>query len=392
MNPQISAVVQVPTLFPFNVFGYTVLERSVIALQKSGVKTIYIMANEPEKCRSLLSKWNSNQHIQFFHLTDFPLVKNGLSEQKSNAVFHFQQPLVVDISVLEEMMKMSAPHPQVSVAGGELELMQLADFLSFETSGRIGTSPTFIDLGTRSCHPIQIKSDLQSVKKRLLKNLTKPADGWVSRNINRRFSKRVSSLLAYTPVTPTIFTALNGLVAFAPIYFMYQGGYRNWLIGAALYQLASILDGVDGELARLKMQHSRFGQWLDTFIDFTSGVALLLALALGVQRADPISVLPVAGYLAVMAGILSIISLSFYVVRTGFGGNFRIPYQFYESDSCWSRFLLSVKFLGQRDFYIFFFLLLAIAGLLPFALVYFAVMAALIFILSLQSHFLVKTA
>jgi hypothetical protein len=43
MNPQFSAVVQVPSLYPSNVFGYTVLERSVIALQKAGVSHIHIM-------------------------------------------------------------------------------------------------------------------------------------------------------------------------------------------------------------------------------------------------------------------------------------------------------------------------------------------------------------
>ena len=78
------------------------------------------------------------------------------------------------------------------------------------------------------------------------------------------------------------------------------------------------------------------------------------------------------------------------MVRTQFGGNFRIPYSFYDSDSRWAKLLQSASFLGKRDFYILLFLLLAIVGCLPWALVYFAVMAGLVFVLSLQTHFLVK--
>lgn len=385
----------VPAAGVFNVLGYSPIERTLIALQKIGARTACLLSSEPGALQKHLCKNRQGMDLHFFLPSEKNDAEQHLLPQNPAAIFVFQQPLVVDISVLEDMLKMAESHPVVSVASGEITLFQ--DL----RSGRFQTSPTFgkseilskeIELGHRSCHPVRNKTELREVKNRLLRNLTKPADGWVSRHINRRFSKPLSRVLAYTPVTPTMITAMNGLVAFAPVFFMYQGGYRNWLIGAVIYQLASILDGVDGELARLKMQHSRFGQWLDTVIDFTSGVALLLALAFGVQRTDPISILPVAGYMAVLAGVLSIISLSFYVVRTGFGGNFRINYSFYDSDSRWARFMLSIKFLGQRDFYIFFFLLLAVAGLLPWALVYFAVMAALIFILSLQSHFLVRTA
>ncbi|MBI1226832.1 MAG: hypothetical protein GC192_16470 [Bacteroidetes bacterium] len=385
-NAQCAALVAVPAARLFNVLGYSPIERTLLALQKTGVKTTWLLSYEPAALRKHLSKNLRRMDLHFFLPSEMEAAKQQLLTQNPTAIFNFQQPLVVDISVLEDMLKMARTHPVISAASGEITLVT--------TSGRFQTSPTLteIEIGQRSCHPVSNDAELREVKKRLMRNLTKPADGWVSRHLNRRFSKQVSSLLAYTPITPTMFTAMNGLVAFAPVYFIYQGGYRNWLIGAAIYQLASILDGVDGELARLKMQHSKFGQWLDTFIDFISGVAILLALALGVQSTDPISMLPVAGYLAVLAGVLSIISLSFYVVRTGFGGNFRINYSFYDSDSRWARFMLSVKFLGQRDFYIFFSLLLAIVGLLPWALVYFAVMAALIFILSLQSHFLVKTA
>lgn len=386
-NAQCAALVSVPAAALFNVLGYSPIERTLIALQKAGINKVCLLTSEADFLRKHLAKNLHGADLHFFLPSEIAAAKQQAIAQHPTAVFVFQQPMVVDISVLEDMLKLAVPHSNIATANGEIMLLQTRDFQADE-----GHFPlTEIQVGTRSCHPVRNALELKSVKKRLMKNLTKPADGWVSRNINRRFSKPISRVLAYTPITPNMVTWVNGMLAFSPIYFMVQGGYRNWLIGATLYQLASILDGVDGELSRLKMKHSKFGQWLDTLFDFTSSVAVLLALVIGVQRADfQPAFVPIAGYMAVFAGVLSIISLSFYVVRTQFGGNFRINYSFYDSNSHWAKLLQTLSFLGKRDFYIFLFFLMALVGLLPWALLYFAVMAGLVFVLSLQTHFLVK--
>ena len=44
--------------------------------------------------------------------------------------------------------------------------------------------------------------------------------------------------------------------------------------------MQSVLDGCDGEIARLKFQSSRMGEWLDNVLDDT--VNVLYGLALGV--------------------------------------------------------------------------------------------------------------
>src|SRR4051794_23964660 len=42
----------------------------------------------------------------------------------------------------------------------------------------------------------------------------------------------------------------------------------EYLIGAVLSVSASILDGCDGEVARLKLMESDFGCWLETVCDY----------------------------------------------------------------------------------------------------------------------------
>jgi phosphatidylglycerophosphate synthase len=49
-------------------------------------------------------------------------------------------------------------------------------------------------------------------------------------------------------------------------------------LGAFLVHVQSVLDGCDGELARLKFQSSRFGEWLDNVLDDTMNIAYGLAL------------------------------------------------------------------------------------------------------------------
>jgi len=69
----------------------------------------------------------------------------------------------------------------------------------------------------------------------------------------------------------TIFTLGVG---FASGAFFARGGYWDTLIGAFLCLWASILDGCDGEVARLKLQESAFGCWLETVCDCLFGMTV----------------------------------------------------------------------------------------------------------------------
>jgi CDP-L-myo-inositol myo-inositolphosphotransferase len=51
------------------------------------------------------------------------------------------------------------------------------------------------------------------------------------------------------------------------------------VLGGILVQLASILDGVDGEIARASLHSSPFGGFLDSVLDRAADAAVLAALA-----------------------------------------------------------------------------------------------------------------
>ena len=108
--------------------------------------------------------------------------------------------------------------------------------------------------------------------------LVKPGDGPVSRHLNRHISIRISLLLVRhgAPITPTQMSAISFATALAGALAFFLG-YP--LAGGLLAQLSSILDGCDGELARLTGQTSKRGGLVDSLIDRLADVALVLGLA-----------------------------------------------------------------------------------------------------------------
>ena len=102
-------------------------------------------------------------------------------------------------------------------------------------------------------------------------------DGYVSRYINRRISDPIAKLLAPTRITPNqISWAAFGLAVFSFLSFIY-----NWNIaGGLLAQLSSIIDGVDGSLARLKSMSSAFGGFLDSILDRYADILVMLGLTI----------------------------------------------------------------------------------------------------------------
>jgi len=107
--------------------------------------------------------------------------------------------------------------------------------------------------------------------------LPKGWDGIVSQHVNRRFSRPIARFLAEnTRITPNQMTVLSFIVGtFSGVAFF----FHQSIAGGVLAQIASILDGVDGDLAVLTGKVSRFGGFLDSILDRYSDAAIIFGLA-----------------------------------------------------------------------------------------------------------------
>src|SRR5207253_8439116 len=97
-------------------------------------------------------------------------------------------------------------------------------------------------------------------------------------------SSRVTSLLLKFPIHPSAFTASIFVLPVAAGLFFLRGDYLSVLIGAAIFQIFSILDGCDGEIARAKNLESKFGERLDSICDFIASLLYVITLGLGLHR------------------------------------------------------------------------------------------------------------
>ena len=170
--------------------------------------------------------------------------------------------------------------------------------------------------------------------------------------------------------------------------FLAMGGYWNYLIGGFLFHFTSVLDGVDGELARLKFKSSPFGQWLDTLVDNLSYLAGLGGMIVGLAIHGASAPVKIAGILAVVFVVLALGSLYFYLLRFKAGGTLlNVKYGFQDGDGWFSKIMQYAAAFGKRDLFALLFFGLAIIGQLPMALGYIAIMAFFVFAFSVQAHF-----
>ena len=134
----------------------------------------------------------------------------------------------------------------------------------------------------------------------LLTNLKKTSDGPVSRFLNRPISTRISKYLLRKCITPNQISFFSFILSMIGALFFFLGGYVNLLIGGILAQVSSIIDGCDGEIARLKFQVSEFGGWYDAVLDRYSDAFLLFGLTYYVY-------FPGENFLYLLMGFLALI-------------------------------------------------------------------------------------
>jgi phosphatidylglycerophosphate synthase len=109
-------------------------------------------------------------------------------------------------------------------------------------------------------------------------------DTLMARMLDRRLSWRLSYRLARTRIMPNHVTLANTALGFACAAMFASVNYWIRLAGAILFLVSITLDGVDGELARLRMVESSFGAKLDVLTDNLVHVAIFSGLMLGCYR------------------------------------------------------------------------------------------------------------
>ena len=164
----------------------------------------------------------------------------------------------------------------------------------------------FIEVPEDNWIDIDTSQDLTKAKNYLLNNSSsKINDGSISKYINRPISKWITSKITDYPLTPNQISIVVFFVSMLSGLIISMEGYFFLLLGALLAQLSSILDGCDGEIARLKLLKSKFGGWFDQVLDRYSDLFIFTGLTFHTYFIHKTLAVFFIGFIAVGGKIIS---------------------------------------------------------------------------------------
>ena len=134
-------------------------------------------------------------------------------------------------------------------------------------------------------------------------------EDWLNRNLYHPLSIRLARGLERTFVTPNMVSGAGGVtVAAAGLVYVLFDSIAGAVCGLALHMAWHVLDGADGDLARLTGRASRYGETVDGLSDYAGHFVLYLLLAsvLGAQIG------PVGWVLMIVTGLVRIPQTVFY--------------------------------------------------------------------------------
>lgn len=153
------------------------------------------------------------------------------------------------------------------------------------------------------------KSEARRLQDKKLKEIYQNTEGWIARLLNKKISFALTRLLVKTPVTPNQITVANLFFGLLGCFFLISTSWPLRVVGALIIQLHSIIDGCDGEVAKLKGTSSRLGAWLDTIGDDVVNNAMFFSLSVGVSRTYQSETL----FLFCLLSSLASLGMSFFI-------------------------------------------------------------------------------
>ena len=349
-----------------NLLGLTLIERVILTANKSGITDFYVVTGyQGEKVRKFLDKFSQKRNINITHIINEEWKKgNGLSVLKAKGFLNEKFILLMgdhlfDEDILKKMKTAPLGDGEVMLAvdyninsnhlvdiedvtkvlvqdGKVIDIgKDIKEYNAYDT-GIFLCSPTIFEAIEKNIHQtnegilsasiklmakegrvktfdiknafwidVDDEKTLKKAKKCLIDRLKKPTDGPISRYLNRRFSTKITPYFLKTNITPNQVSLFSFIISLIASSFFFLGSYFYLAIGGILAQISSIIDGCDGEVARLKYMESNFGGWFDAVLDRYGDAFLLAGLTWHVYCLNTHFLPLFVGFLAIVGTFLN---------------------------------------------------------------------------------------
>lgn len=347
-------------------------------LKDKGYRYVVVKNDKPERGNGyslLMAKEYVNGKfilVMGDHIYSMEFVEKAL---KGEGLIGDRNPLYVDI---DEATKVKVENRRVKDAGKSLQLFDCVDTGFFildpnifkiiekikkneiqlsEVVKEAKLPVSFVD--GEFWMDIDTKEDAKKANNALVKAAIKSSgDGFISRYLNRKISTALSAKLVnhLSPAQMTVVSFFVGVVSSLLLLYSIS-------LAAVLYQISSILDGCDGEIARASLRTSKIGGYVDSILDRFVDFLFLFILAV---------LYPETMYIALFAIFGSVmVSYSTEKYKAEFG------------KSIYDRIAVMRYLPGKRDERIFIIMLLLLVGLIYWLFVMIAAITILRVVLTL---------
>ena len=213
---------------------------------------------------------------------------------------------------------------------------------------------------------------VEAAEQTIRRSSYKDTDNKLAR-FNRRMSLPISVALIPTPLTANQLSVALVAVGFYSAWLFSTGHYWAGVLGAFLSLAASVLDGCDGEIARLKYQESALGCWIETVGDYSYYIAIFVGLTLGAARHTGWHVFYWLGAISLTGTLIAFALLIYLRGRITAGQPEKLhtiaKARFKAEPTWWSRIIWRISFVATRSAMPYGIMALSLVGGLPLVVV-----------------------
>jgi 1L-myo-inositol 1-phosphate cytidylyltransferase / CDP-L-myo-inositol myo-inositolphosphotransferase len=283
------ALILPPTAASFRTIGgLPLIQRTVLGSLRAGFERVLVMAgSEGPRLRDLFAFDERTQGVAI--LEGYPLEAVGGEQVAVIPADSLVTPAALarvrGAPASGRCMIFEGNGTRVALGPGE----RLAELMS-ENGAGVGAEAGVASLDGEVCVRVTDEASARAAEARLLAEIrasTAASDGPLARLIDRSASQWISRRLVHTPLRPNHITIIGTALGLVSAWCLARGAWASDVLGTLLFLCATVIDGCDGEVARLKFQETPFGKTFDVATDNVVHAAIFIGLAVGQYHRDP---------------------------------------------------------------------------------------------------------